>query len=84
MRFIAAIVLGFALMVGTADAGDCTGRCTPVRTVVSKVVSVQPVRSVVWKNRNKSLSCSINDDPINCSSNGSSISSDKTLSRRTY
>jgi len=51
MRFIAATILGFALMVGTADAGNCTGRCTPVRTVVSKVVSVQPVRSVVCRVR---------------------------------
>ncbi len=47
MRFIAATILGFALMVGTADAGSCTNRCTPVRTVVSNVVSAQPVRALV-------------------------------------
>jgi hypothetical protein len=47
MRFVAAAVLGFALMVGSADAGECTSRCTPVRTVVSDVVSAQPVRSVL-------------------------------------
>jgi hypothetical protein len=37
MRFIAAIVLGFALMVGTADAGHHCNKtkCTPVRSVVS-------------------------------------------------
>ena len=47
MKFVAAAVLGCALMVGSADAGECTSRCTPVRTVVSSVVSAQPVRSLV-------------------------------------
>jgi hypothetical protein len=51
MRFVSAVVLGFALMVGSADAGECTSRCTPVRTVVSSVVSAQPVRSAVCRVR---------------------------------
>lgn len=51
MRFVAAAVLGFALMVGSADAGECTSRCMPVRTVVSNVVSAQVVRSTVCRVR---------------------------------
>jgi hypothetical protein len=53
MRFIAAIVLGFALMVGTADASHhCSKtKCTPVRSVVSGVVEAQPVRSVLHRVR---------------------------------
>ena len=47
MRFVAAAVLGCALMVGSADAGHCTKSDTPVRTVVASVVSAQPVRSAV-------------------------------------
>ena len=47
MRMIGAAVLGFALMVGSADAHHCEGKCTPVRSAVSGVVSAQPVRSVV-------------------------------------
>ena len=47
MRMIGAAVLGFALMVGSADAHQCETKCTPVRTVVAGVVSAQPVRSVV-------------------------------------
>ena len=47
MRMIGAAVLGFALMVGSADAHHCETKCTPVRTVVAGVVSAQPVRSVV-------------------------------------
>ena len=51
MRFVAAAVLGCALMAGSADAGECTSRCTPVRTVVSNVVSAQVVRSTVFRVR---------------------------------
>tara|TARA_A100001201_G_scaffold40407_2_gene41766 strand:+ start:255 stop:485 length:231 start_codon:yes stop_codon:yes gene_type:complete len=47
MRMIGAAVLGFALMVGSADAHHCEKKCTPVRTVAAEVVSAQPVRSVV-------------------------------------
>ena len=47
MRIIGAAVLGFALMVGSADAHHCEKKCTPVRTVAAEVVSAQPVRSVV-------------------------------------
>ena len=47
MKFVAAAVLSCALMTGSADAGECTSRCTPVRTVVSRVVSAQPVRLLV-------------------------------------
>ena len=47
MRMIGAAVLGFALMVGSADAHHCETKCTPVRTVVGNVVDAQPVRSVV-------------------------------------
>ena len=51
MRMIGAMILGCALMVGSADAGECTSRCTPVRTVVSNVVSAQVVRSTVFRVR---------------------------------
>ena len=51
MKFVAAAVLGCALMAGSADAGECTSRCTPVRTVVSNVVSAQVVRSTVFRVR---------------------------------
>ena len=47
MRMIGAMVLGCALMVGSADAHHCEKKCTPVRTVAAGVVSAQPVRSVV-------------------------------------
>ena len=47
MRFVGAAVLGFALMVGSADAHHCESKCTPVRSAVAGVVSAQPVRSVV-------------------------------------
>ena len=52
MRMIGAAVLGFALMVGSADAHYCQAKCcetkcTPVRSAVAGVVSAQPVRSVV-------------------------------------
>ena len=48
MRFVGAAVLGFALMVGSADASHhCETKCTPVRSAVSGVVDAQPVRSVV-------------------------------------
>ena len=51
MRFVSAAVLGFALMVGSADAGECTSRCTPVRTVVSSVVSGKVARATVCRVR---------------------------------
>jgi len=47
MKFVVATVLACALMTGSAYAGDCVSGCTPVRTVVSRVVSAQPVRSLV-------------------------------------
>ena len=47
MRFVGAAVLGFALMVGSADAHHCETKCTPVRTVVAGVVSAQPVRFAI-------------------------------------
>ena len=47
MKFISAVVLGFVLMTGSADAGECASKCTPVRTAVSDVVSARPVRSVL-------------------------------------
>ncbi len=60
MRFVSAAVLAFALMVGASDAGECaTSRCTPVRTVVSRVVSVQPVRSLVAVRPVKSVVCRV-------------------------
>ena len=51
MKFVTAAVLGCALMVGSADAGECASRCTPVRTVVSNTVSTQVVRSTVLRVR---------------------------------
>ena len=51
MRFVAAAVLGCALMVGSASAGHCTRSGTPVRTVVASVVSAQPVRSAISRVR---------------------------------
>ena len=59
MKFVAATVLGFALMAGSVDAGECTSRCTPVRTVVSSVVSAQPVRSLVAVRPVKSAVCRV-------------------------
>ncbi len=47
MKVVAAAVLSWALLTGSADAGVCTSRCTPVRPVVSQVVSGQAVRSLV-------------------------------------
>jgi hypothetical protein len=48
MRMIGAMVLGCALMVGSADASHhCETKCTPVRSAVAGVVDAQPVRSVV-------------------------------------
>ena len=56
MRFVAAAVLGFALMAGSADAHYCQAKCceakfTPVRSAVSGVVDAQPVRSVLTRVR---------------------------------
>lgn len=52
MRMIGAAVLGFALMVGSADASHhCEAKCTPVRSAVSGVVDAQPVRSVLTRVR---------------------------------
>ena len=48
MRLIGAMILGCALMVGSADASHhCETKCTPVRSAVSGVIDAQPVRSVV-------------------------------------
>jgi hypothetical protein len=59
MKFVAATVLGFALMAGSVDAGECTSRCTPVRTVVSSVVASQPVRSLVAVRPVKRVFCRV-------------------------
>jgi hypothetical protein len=59
MRFVSAVVLAFALMVGASNAGECVSGCTPVRTVVSSVVSAQPVRSLVAVRPVKSAVCRV-------------------------
>tara|TARA_B100000963_G_scaffold344026_1_gene346460 strand:+ start:580 stop:783 length:204 start_codon:yes stop_codon:yes gene_type:complete len=51
MRFVAAAVLGFALMAGSANAHHCEANRTPVRSAVSGVVDAQPVRSVLTRVR---------------------------------
>ena len=52
MRMIGAMVLGCALMVGSADASHhAEAKCTPVRSAVSGVVDAQPVRSVLTRVR---------------------------------
>ena len=52
MRMIGAAVLGFVLMIGSADASHhCEAKCTPVRSAVSGVVDAQPVRSVLARVR---------------------------------
>ena len=52
MRLIGAMILGCALMVGSADASHhCEASRTPVRITVSKVVEFQPVRTVLKRIR---------------------------------
>jgi hypothetical protein len=52
MRLIGAMILGCALMVGSADASHhAEAKCTPVRSAVSGVVDAQPVRSVLTRVR---------------------------------
>lgn len=59
MRFVSSVVLAFALMVGSSNAGECASGCTPVRTVVSSVVSTQPVRSLVGVRPVKKVFCRV-------------------------